>query len=94
LFCDFGYVYSVRKLADKLLCRKTAAVGQKSFSHNEMVSILIPARNEEAHIGNLLSDIERLTYKNMEVVVYDDESTDRTAEIVNDLRCTINTFDL
>lgn len=46
------------------------------------VSILIPARNEEANIGKLLADIESLSYPNYEVIVYNDCSTDNTANIV------------
>lgn len=49
-----------------------------------MVSILIPARNEEENIGFLLDDLANLSYDNFEVLVYDDESTDRTASIVHD----------
>lgn len=51
-----------------------------------LVSILIPARNEQQNIGNLLSDIKKLSYRNCEVIVYDDSSTDRTSEIVNEYR--------
>ncbi len=47
------------------------------------VSLLIPARNEEKNISNLLNDIGGLTYPNIEVLVFDDESTDRTREVVN-----------
>lgn len=49
-----------------------------------LVSILIPARNEEENIGTLLSDIKNIPYHNYEVIVYDDLSTDRTAEIVSE----------
>jgi len=47
------------------------------------VSILIPARNEEKNIVNLLSDLSEFTYKNLEVLIYNDLSTDRTAEFVS-----------
>ncbi len=48
-----------------------------------LISILIPARNEEKNIGNLLKDLSELTYLNYEVLVYDDMSDDKTAEIVS-----------
>lgn len=48
-----------------------------------LVSILIPTRNEQDNIGTLLSDIKNLSYHNYEVIVYDDLSTDITAEIVS-----------
>jgi len=47
-----------------------------------MVSVLIPARNEENKIGNILSDLKNQSYSNIEVIVFNDQSTDRTQEIV------------
>lgn len=47
-----------------------------------MVSILIPARNEEANIGGCLDAALASTGCAVEVVVMDDGSTDATAEIV------------
>ena len=52
------------------------------------LTVIIPARNEEASIGNLLSDLERLDDQSFvdrsswRIIVVDDQSTDRTAEIV------------
>ncbi len=50
-----------------------------------LVSILVPARDEEERIGQCLKSLMSDPYQNLEVVVLDDNSTDRTAEIV--LRC-------
>lgn len=49
-----------------------------------MVSIIIPARNEEKVIGACLSSLSRLKYPNYEVLIIDDGSTDRTADIARD----------
>jgi len=46
------------------------------------LSLLIPARDEEANIGNLLVDLTSITDQIMEIIVCDDQSTDRTAAIV------------
>lgn len=48
----------------------------------ELVSVLIPARNEVKNIGSCLNFILTQDYKNLEVFVLDDQSTDRTKEIV------------
>jgi chlorobactene glucosyltransferase len=45
------------------------------------VSILIPARNEERSIGPCLDSLIRQVYPSFEVLVLDDGSDDRTAEI-------------
>lgn len=55
------------------------AHGQK---RKESWSILIPARDEELNIGKLLEDIEDLKFKPMEVIVFNDNSSDKTADIV------------
>lgn len=51
-------------------------------SSHTLISILIPARNEEQTLPYLLEDLLRQRYQLFEVLVFDDESTDRTAEIV------------
>lgn len=45
-------------------------------------SILIPARNEEESIGNLLADITKFAQDAEEVIVLDDNSSDNTSNIV------------
>jgi len=47
-----------------------------------LVSILIPARNEEENIKHCLSSMLSQDYPNFEVLVLDDNSTDKTAAIV------------
>ncbi len=50
-----------------------------------MVSILVPARNEEAVIERCLRSLEKQDYPNFEIILLDDQSTDRTAEIASEL---------
>ena len=44
--------------------------------------MLIPARNEEKNIGNLLTGLQNQEYKNIEIIVFNDESIDETEAIV------------
>ncbi len=46
-----------------------------------LVSVLIPARNEEKNIPHILSDLKDQSYQNIEVIVYNDQSEDRTREV-------------
>jgi len=46
------------------------------------VSILVPARNEEAHIGDCVRSLLAQDYPDYEVVALNDHSTDRTAQIL------------
>jgi glycosyltransferase involved in cell wall biosynthesis len=52
-----------------------------SLGHAPSVSIVIAARNEERGIEAGLSSLLRQNYLNLEIVVVDDRSTDRTGEI-------------
>ena len=48
-----------------------------------MVSVLIPARDEEANIEACLASLRSQVYANYEILVLNDNSSDRTMEILN-----------
>ena len=50
-----------------------------------MVSVLIPGRNEEESIRETVEGVLAQTYPNLEIIVINDASTDRTLEIVQEL---------
>lgn len=66
-------------LVNYLFCQK---IHQTSLPGNEQISVLIPARNEEENIGALLNDIGKIKNPHLEILVFDDQSTDRTAQKV------------
>ena len=47
-----------------------------------LISVLIPARNESERIGNLLDDLINQEYANLEIIVFNDQSTNDTENIV------------
>lgn len=55
---------------------------KKTSKSNKLVSVLIPARNEEKNISKLIADLLFQDYTYIEILVFDDQSTDRTPEIV------------
>ncbi|MFN6943925.1 MAG: glycosyltransferase [Cytophagaceae bacterium] len=57
---------------------------KKDLQIEERISILIPARNEEKRIIHLLDSIIKQNYRNIEVLVLDDNSTDNTRTVLED----------
>jgi glycosyltransferase involved in cell wall biosynthesis len=52
-----------------------------NFSSQSLVSVIIPTYNSEKTLRNCLGSLKKQTYKNIEVIVVDRFSTDRTAEL-------------
>jgi glycosyltransferase involved in cell wall biosynthesis len=48
---------------------------------NPLVSVIVTTRNEEWNISNCLQSIQLQTYKPIEIIVVDNNSTDKTKEI-------------
>jgi len=53
---------------------------------NIFFSIIIPTLNEENYIENIISSLEKQTYKNFEVIIVDNGSKDRTVEIIKKIQ--------
>lgn len=47
-----------------------------------LISVIVPARNEERNIANCLRALQSQTYPNLEMIVVDDGSTDQTPNIL------------
>lgn len=76
------YLLSVQLL--NFLCLKKLGL----FPHSEdypFVSILVPARNEESKIEKCVKSLLQQDYPSYEIIVLDDESEDRTWQIVSGL---------
>jgi cellulose synthase/poly-beta-1,6-N-acetylglucosamine synthase-like glycosyltransferase len=59
--------------------------GAASHAPSPSVYALVPARNEEANIGDCVRALLSQDYPNLRVRVIDDHSTDRTAAIVKEI---------
>ena len=78
-FIAFGFVLARGNRSIKFL--KDVLVSERSSSPK--VTMIIPARNEERNIQAALQSILHQNYGNLEIIVVDDRSTDRTAEILD-----------
>lgn len=79
----------IRHIGMWFIERKIPVVDSKSPQFDSqtrpLVSILVPAKDEEATIAICVKRLLKQTYREIEVLVVDDRSDDRTAEIVTGL---------
>src|ERR1035437_4227367 len=50
-----------------------------------LISVVVPMRNAEAYVANCLNSILQDVYSNIEVIVIDDRSDDRSRAVVNSI---------
>ena len=80
-----GLVGFVLNLILNLRSLKTPRGDSKIPEPAPFVSILVPARDEEANIETCLQSLRKQDYPNFEVLVLDDNSADNTANIVEQM---------
>jgi chlorobactene glucosyltransferase len=89
-----GNIYTLIVAATNLIytkliksrCVKKTDRALKNKSDLPLVSILIPARNEQSHIERCLDSALNQSYPNTEVILLDDNSCDNTAEIIRSIK--------
>ena len=53
-------------------------------NNQPLVSVLIPLYNQEKYFGACMKSVDRQTYKNLEIVIVNDGSTDRSQQMAHD----------
>ena len=64
------------------------------ISNGPLISIVVPAKNEEKNIRNCVQSCLNQTYRNKEIIIVNDGSTDGTGEILDEMRKENRTDDL
>ena len=54
----------------------------RSTNSEASISVVVPAHNEERFLDEALASLARQSHRNIEIIVVDNGSTDRTPEIV------------
>jgi glycosyltransferase involved in cell wall biosynthesis len=60
-------------------------INENKFKTIPLVSVIVPARNEEKKIGQCIKTLKAQIYPNLEFFIVDDFSTDKTVEISKDV---------
>lgn len=80
-----GLVIFMLNLTLNLRSLKTLRSNDKVPEPAPLISILIPARDEEVNIATCLASLQKQDYPNFEILVLDDNSSDNTATIVEQI---------
>ena len=85
-FCYFLIILLIVRLLVALVNYLSFAYLPKTspLANPPTVTILIPARNEEENIGALLEQLVKFEYNKLEIIVYNDHSTDQTESIIKE----------
>ncbi len=57
--------------------------------YKPLVSVIIPVKNSSKTIGQCIRSVKRSYYKNYEIIIVDDHSTDDSVEIANSYKCNV-----
>jgi chlorobactene glucosyltransferase len=79
----FSILVSILGIINLIFIRKPIIYHQNNS--DALVSVLIPARNEENNIKRCLYSLIDQTYKNLEIIVLDDDSDDQTYDVVKNI---------
>jgi hyaluronan synthase len=75
------FLFSYLKFKDPIL-----KIKKKSMDIDPLISIIIPVKNEEDNIENCVQSVINSSYKNKEIIVVNDGSTDKTPNILEQLK--------
>jgi biofilm PGA synthesis N-glycosyltransferase PgaC len=81
MFISGANAYDIQAIRNRRLEAVRAKRRRKPAS-GPLVSVVVPAHNEEQGIVRTLDSLLRSNYRNMEIIVVDDGSTDRTSDVV------------
>ncbi len=73
------------RLIGRIIVSFSYRTKQKKTTYNPLVTLILPAYNEAKVIEKTINSLLRLSYKNKEIIVVDDGSTDDTLKIAEDI---------
>ncbi len=82
-------VWPIRLIVLAIIMRRQVVLTPRSARYARpnppLVTAILPAKDEEAYVAECLLSLRRQTYPNLEILVVDDRSTDRTGEIAREI---------
>jgi len=90
LYAAIIAIWPIRLLVLEIVLRRTARLSPESPRYEQpeppLVSAILPARDEEQNLARCLASLSAQDYPNLEIIVVNDRSTDRTGPIAERAR--------
>src|SRR5262249_43447805 len=85
IYATIVAIWPIRFVVLWVILRRQRFLDERSPRFREpnppLVSAILPGKDEEAYLSDCLAAIRSQTYPNLEIIVVDDRSTDRTGTI-------------
>ncbi len=75
----------LRAVANDRKLARLAAMSCREPERWPLASVLVPAKNEEASIADAVTSLLEIDYPELEIILIDDRSSDRTGDIADEL---------
>lgn len=78
IFMIGGDIFDIKKSIKE---RKSRHTSSSKYRYSPLVTVLVPAHNEELVLRRNLESVAKSTYKNIQLIIINDSSTDKTQAI-------------
>ena len=84
--CILNIIYSITLAIGIRKMQKIADINRYAVADGPLISVIVPACNEQENIEKSLLSLLGQEYEKLEIIVINDRSTDNTAHILNQLK--------
>lgn len=79
---SIAFIYFILHFIFLLGFLQSSKIPQRNDNYKPSVTLIVAARNEECNIAECIHSLKNISYSNIEFILVNDQSTDRTRDII------------